>query len=139
MRRGLICAVLFMSFFAASAQTSFLRDAVARFDRALVSKDTVALNQILHKDLSYGHSNAWIETKKEMISNLKTGRISYSKIKSEGLKWVAEKDWATVRSTADIEYILDGKEGKLKLHVMQFWMKTNKGWQLVARQSAKLE
>lgn len=122
----------------ATAQTSFLKDAVAKFDKALVTKDTIVLKQILHKDLSYGHSNAWVETKSELIKNLYNGKLSYHKIESKDIKWAATKDWANVRSTAEIKYLLDGKEGELKLHVLQVWLKTNKGWQLVSRQSTKI-
>ncbi|MFN2457777.1 MAG: nuclear transport factor 2 family protein [Chitinophagaceae bacterium] len=121
------------------AQTSFLKDAVSKLDKALVSKDTIILKQLLHKDVSYGHSNAWIETKIDIIKNLYNGKISYSTIGNRDFTWTMSKDWAKVRSTADIEYTLDGKDGKLKLHVLQVWLKTNKGWQLLARQSTKIE
>ena len=137
MKKLLIILLLFVSN-VSLAQPSFLKDAVAKFDNALITKDTVVLKQILHKDLSYGHSNAWVETKKEMVENLYNGKISYKKIETSDLKWTASNDWANVRSTAEIEYMLDGKEGKLKLHVLQVWVKTKKGWQLLARQSTKI-
>jgi hypothetical protein len=121
------------------AQTTFLKQAVSKFDKALVEKDTIVLKQILHNDLSYGHSNAWIETRSDLIQNLHNGKISYHKIENKDFTWIAGKDWASVRSTADIKYTLDNKEGRLKLHVLQVWLKTNKGWQLLARQSTKIE
>jgi len=136
-KKLLIILLLFVSN-VSLAQPSFLKDAVAKFDNALITKDTVVLKQILHKDLSYGHSNAWVETKKDMVENLYNGKISYKKIETSDLKWTASNDWANVRSTAEIEYMLDGKEGKLKLHVLQVWVKTKKGWQLLARQSTKI-
>lgn len=108
-------------------------------DVALVTKDTVVLKQVLHEDLSYGHSNAWIETKKDLMKNLYNGKLSYSKVETKELKIAEGSTHANVRSTTEIEYLLYGKEGKLKLHVLQVWIKTNKGWQLLARQSAKLE
>lgn len=120
------------------AQSS-LKDAVAKFDAAVTSKDTIALKQLLHDDLSYGHSNAWIETKSDLMKNLYNGKLSYSKVETKDLNITESGDHANVRSTTEIEYLLDGKEGKLKLHVLQVWIKTNKGWQLIARQSAKLE
>ena len=123
----------------AVAQTSFLKDAVSKFDRALVLKDTVVLKQLLHKNLSYGHSNAWLETKTELLKNLYNGKLGYFKIESKDLQWTATKDWANVRSTAEIKYLLDGKEGELKLHVLQVWIKTNKGWQMISRQSTKMD
>jgi hypothetical protein len=121
-----------------SAQTEFLKQAAMKLDVALVKKDTVTLNQLLHKDLSYGHSNAWIENKQEMITHLVTGKMVYRKIKSKEQEWKTGKDWATVRSKTEIEYVLDGKNGSLELHVLQVWLKTNKGWQMLARQSTKM-
>lgn len=137
MRKLLIISLLFVSSVSV-AQTSFLKEAVAKLDKALVAKDTVVLKQILHKDLSYGHSNAWVEGKKDLMANLYNGKLTYQKIATKDLKWTTNKDCAIVRSTTEIEYLLDGKEGKLKMHVLQVWVKTNKGWQLLARQSTKL-
>jgi hypothetical protein len=34
--------------------------------------------------------------------------------------------------------VVNGTVFKMTLHVMQFWIKTKNGWQLIARQSAKL-
>ena len=136
--RCLLTISLVLSVLLSTAQTSFLKEAVSRLDRALVAKDTVVLKQLLHSDLSYGHSNAWVEGKKDMVANLYNGKITYKKIETGDMKWVAGKGHATVRSTTEVEYILDGSEGRLKLHVLQVWLKTNKGWQLLARQSTKI-
>ncbi len=66
------------------------------------------------------------------------GKLDYNKIDSKDLQWIVNKDWATVRSTAEVDFILDAKPANLKLHIMQVWLKTNKGWQMIARQSTKL-
>jgi hypothetical protein len=135
----IVVTILFLFVYSLSlAQTSFLKEAMAKLDKALIAKDTITLKQLLHKDLSYGHSNAWVETKEDVIKNLISGKLAYSKIESKDFLWTASKDWATVRTTSAINYLLDGEEGTLQLHVMQCWLKTNKGWQLIARQSTKL-
>lgn len=124
----------------AFAQPADLRAAAEKFDKALIEKDTVALKQLLHEGLNYGHSNAWVESKKEMIANLYNGKITYRKIESRDFVWSGTSPTlATVRSTANIEYVMDGKEGKLTLHVLQVWRKGRNGWQLLARQSTKIE
>lgn len=133
-----ILLILFLPLFSL-AQTSFLKEAASKFDKALVTKDTIVLKQLLHKDVTYGHSNGWVETKAEVIKNLVSGKLSYQKIKSENETWIIINSIATLRNTADINYILDGKSGELHLHVVKVWLKTNKGWQLLARQSTKIE
>ena len=135
----IVVTILYLFVYSLSlAQTSFLKEAMAKLDKALIAKDTITLKQLLHKDLSYGHSNAWVETKEDVIKDLISGKLAYSKIESKDFLWTASKDWATVRTTSAINYLLDGEEGTLQLHVMQCWLKTNKGWQLIARQSTKL-
>ncbi|MBA2328884.1 MAG: nuclear transport factor 2 family protein [Flavisolibacter sp.] len=121
-----------------SAQTSFLKDAAIKLDKALIQKDTVTLKQLLHNDVSYGHSNGWVETKGDIIKDLYNGKLAYKKIEHKNVIWAVGPDWGTVRSTDEINYILDGKPATLKLHVLNVWLKTGRGWQLVARQSTKL-
>jgi len=130
--------LLFLTSSFVFGQTSFLKDAVAKLDNALVGKDTITLKQLLHKDVSYGHSNGWVQTKEDVIKDFVSGKLAYTKIDSKDLKWITAKDWASVRSSAAVKFIMDGKETELNLHVLQVWLKTSKGWQLIARQSTKL-
>jgi hypothetical protein len=130
--------IAFITTTAVSAQTSFLKDAAVKLDKALIQKDTVTLKQLLHNDVSYGHSNGWVQSKNAIFKDLHNGKLTYKKIDHKDVKWTAGSDWGTVRSTDEIEYILDGKPATLKLHVLHVWFKTGRGWQLVARQSTKL-
>jgi hypothetical protein len=120
------------------AQTSFLKEAVAKLNKALIAKDTVVLKQLLHRDATYGHSNGWVETKADVINDLVTGKLTYSKIDTKNVKWIVNNNVATIRNSSEISFELDGKPGELHLHVVQVWLKTNKGWQLLARQSTKI-
>jgi hypothetical protein len=104
----------------------------------LVKKDTLVLKQLLHGELTYGHSNGWVESKEEVIKDLYSGRLAYQSIESSDFQWKTGSNWANVRSRAKVAYTMDGKQGELNLHILQVWLKTNKGWQLVARQSTKL-
>ncbi len=119
-------------------QTSFLKDAALKLDRALIKKDTVTLKQLLHKNASYGHSSGWVQTKQEVVSDFISGKLGYSKIENEESKWTVDKDWASLRTTTNVTVHVDGEAKDLKLHVLAVWWKTNKGWQLIARQSTKL-
>ncbi|MDQ3550766.1 MAG: nuclear transport factor 2 family protein, partial [Bacteroidota bacterium] len=110
-----------------SAQTSFLKEAAIKLEKALIQKDTVTLKQLLHNDVSYGHSNGWVETKGDIIKDLYNGKLAYKKIEHKSVIWAVGPDWGTVRSTDEINYILDGKPATLKLHVLNVWLKTGRG------------
>ena len=116
-----------------------LKEAMQKLDAALLQKDETILKLVLHKDLSYGHSNGWIESKNDVLNDLKSGKLVYNKIENSSSAIVnINKKWATVKTNTNAEGAVNGTAFKLTLHVMLFWMKTKNGWQLIARQSSKL-
>jgi len=116
-----------------------LKNAMQQLDKALLQKDEVVLKSILHKEVSYGHSNGWIQSKDDILNDFKSGKLTYNNIQnnSSAIVKISEK-YATVKTNTNAEGVVNGTEFKLTLHIMQFWVKTKKGWQLIARQSAKL-
>lgn len=137
MKVWIIIIVLLISS-VAYGQTSFLKDAVARLDKALIEKDTATLKQLLHKNVTYGHSSGWVETKEDVIKDLASGKLVYHTIKSDSITWKTDASWASMRSRTKVEVSLNNNRTELNLHILEVWLKTNKGWQLIARQSTKL-
>lgn len=64
--------------FAQQTAEEKLMTTVKEFHQALVNKNTVSINQQTDKALSYGHSNGWVENKKELIEHLEKGVSSLS-------------------------------------------------------------
>lgn len=127
-----------VSAFAQKADSKSLAKAVADFDKALINKDSVALNHLLNNDLQYGHSNGWIETKRDVIADLFNGKLIYKTIVPQSPEIKMEGKTAAVRTTSDIDVLLDGKPMAFKLKVLQVWVWKNKHWELFARQSVKI-
>jgi len=116
-----------------------LKNAMQQLDKALLQKDETILNSVLHKDLSYGHSNGWIQSKSDILNDFTSGKLTYSKIENNSSAIIIiNKEYATVKTNTNAEGVVNGTEFKLTLHIMQFWIKTKKGWQLITRQSTKL-
>jgi Domain of unknown function (DUF4440) len=115
-----------------------LKNAMQQLDKALLQKDETVLKSVLHKDLSYGHSNGWIQNKNDILNDFTSGKLTYNKIENNSSAIIViTKEYATVKTNTNAEGIVNGTAFNLKLHIMQFWIKTKKGWQLIARQSAK--
>ena len=109
-----------------------------QLDKALLGKDEVVLKQVLHKDVNYGHSNGWIQTKNDVLNDFKSGKLVYDKIENTSTLIIGiNKKWATVKTSTNAEGIANKAAFKITLHVMQVWMNTKNGWQLYARQSAR--
>ncbi|WP_276500956.1 nuclear transport factor 2 family protein [Terrimonas pollutisoli] len=123
----------------AQADSVGLKEAMRTLDKALMEKDSVALSKLLHNKVSFGHSNGWVQMGKEVWNDLVSGKLVYKRI-DNGYTTIAaiDKKWATVRMNIAAEGKLNDKVFAMNLHVLQVWMKTKKGWQLVARQSAKI-
>ena len=136
-----ILAFLFFGFVTGSfAQVDSvgLKEVMQQLDKALLQKDEELLQTVLHKDVSYGHSNGWIQSKSDIMNDFTSGKLVYSKIDNNSSAIVTiSKKYATVKTNTNAEGAVHGTIFKLTLHIMQFWIKTKKGWQLIARQSAK--
>jgi len=123
----------------AQIDSTGLKNAMQQLDKALLQKDETVLKSILHKDLSYGHSNGWIQSKSDILNDFTSGKLTYNKIENNSSAIIViTKEYATVKTNTNAEGVVNGTVFNLKLHIMQFWIKTKKyGWQLIARQSAK--
>ena len=141
MRRFLLSILVLFVINSSFAQvdSAGLKDAMQKLDKALLQKDEMVLTSVLHKDVSYGHSNGWIQSKSDIMNDFKSGKLTYNRIENNSSAIVnISKKYATVKTNTNAEGSVNGTAFKLTLHVMQFWIKTKKGWQLIARQSAKL-
>jgi hypothetical protein len=115
-----------------------LKEAMQKLDKALMEKNETVLKQVLHKNVSFGHSNGWIQRKDDILGDFKSGKLTYNKIENSSTAIIdISKKWATIKITTNAEGVVNGNTFKLTLHVLQVWMNTKKGWQLYARQSAK--
>jgi len=134
---GSLVLFLFNSSFA-QIDSIGLKNAMQQLDKALLQKDETVLRSVLHDDLSFGHSNGWIQSKNDILSDFASGKLTYNKIENNSSAIVKiSKGYATVKTNTNAEGVVNGTAFKLTLHIMQFWIKTKKGWQLIARQSAK--
>ena len=134
---GSLVLFLFNSSFA-QIDSIGLKNAMKQLDKALLQKDETVLRSVLHKDLSYGHSNGWIQNKNDILKDFTSGKLTYNKIENNSSAIIViTKGYATVKTNTNAEGVVNGTAFNLKLHIMQFWIKTKKGWQLIARQSAK--
>ncbi len=118
--------------------TTGLKKATVSFNRALMEKDSVVLKQLVADDISYGHSNLWLQSKQELIADLFNGKIDYKRIETGQESFTVNKDVIAVRSSTKVEGLLKGTAFSLNLQVLQVWKKVKSNWILIARQSVKL-
>jgi hypothetical protein len=137
--KGFVAILLFFVTAIATAQTDSIAigDRMNRLDKALIEKDTPAIKQLMHKSASFGHSNGWVQNRADVVKDMARDYLVYKKLENEQVQISAQDGWASVRMITKAAGIRDQKEFELTLHVLQVWIKTKNGWQLIARQSAK--
>ena len=140
MRFVLAILILLFVCFSGFAQkdTAAVLAAVIKLEKALVDKDTAALSALLHKDVAYGHSSGWVQTKKNVVDDMLSGFLEYKKFSDNSFLVDASKEKAIVKEKVTVSGVRDGKPFDLTLFVMEVWLQNKKGWQLYARQSTKL-
>ncbi len=123
---------------AQTADETKLVETVKEFHQALVKQNAVAINQQTDKAVSYGHSNGWVQSKKDLIKDFETGKISYQSFKEDSITVVMNDNMANVRFVADITASVNGTTvNNYHLKVLEVWVKKSKRWVLFARQAVK--
>lgn len=134
----LISLFVFASLFAQKADTVSLKKNIEALNQALIDRDSVTLKGLLDERLTYGHSNGWVETKRNVIEDLFNGKLLYSRIEQTAPQIIPDKGLASVRAVADVDVSLDGKGITLRLSILQVWIVKNGKWVLLSRQSGKV-
>jgi Domain of unknown function (DUF4440) len=133
----LIC---FFSFAQNKNEVQVLANVKALHQAIFVDKDSLALENLLAKDVTYGHSGGKLENRKEVIENCSHNKSTYTNM--GGISPISVNIYGTTAVTRYVltgtETKIDGKATELKLNILQVWVKEKKAWKMVARQAVKL-
>jgi hypothetical protein len=133
----ILFALVAVAAVAQTADEKKLIQTVKEFHQALVKQNDVAINQQTDKALSYGHSNGWVQSKKDLIKDFETGFISYQGYSEDSITLSMNENFANVRFIADITATMNAAQHTYKLKVLEVWVKKSKRWVLFARQAVK--
>jgi len=129
--------------FSASAQNSaaekFVNDFSVRKNQWLIQKNYDSLNLMMDKRCMYMHSNGWIQTADDVIQDLKSGKLVYNKMEITETTARQFESMVIVTGKGNFEGLVNDKAFNLKLMYTEVYVKRKASWQLVTRQSTKLE
>jgi hypothetical protein len=106
----------------------------------LVNKNYDSLNWILDAEVKYIHSNGWIQSKKEVIEDIKSGKLNYTSVEvQESSVSMFNKNCAVVTGKGIFKGLMpDKSEFNINLLYTEVYVKQKKNWKLVSRQACKL-
>lgn len=106
---------------------------------AMVAKDFVALDQIIHEDLYYIHSNGSVDTKATFIGALKDGNRHYDDITIDQSSVRVYGEVGIINAKCTYHRTDDqGEKNNLRLHYTSVYAKLDGRWQHVSWQSFKI-
>jgi len=91
----------------------------------------------LHKNLSLGHSNGWIETRESLLNSLKDSTVTYTEFKQRAPIEITDEteDRMILRRMLTATGKYKGEDFSADLNILEIWVKEHERWQLLARQS----
>jgi uncharacterized protein DUF4440 len=106
---------------------------------AMVKVDEAVLNKLLSDDLTYTHSSALLQTKKEFIDSLKGGAIKYVAITPAAADWKVRilGNVAVVNGAAAVHVIDHGNDLRFKIRYTNVHSNRSGSWQMVAWEATK--
>lgn len=132
--------VLIVLTFNSNAQTNKLNAvqvAISKLSAAMISADSIALDEITSSHLSYGHSGGHVEGKTEFIQKIVSGKSDFVTIDISDQTIDIVGKSAIVRHTLNATTNDNGKPGLVKLKVLLIFQKEKGVWKMIARQAVK--
>jgi hypothetical protein len=105
---------------------------------SLIGKDSVKLSNLLADDVTYGHSNALIQTKAQLIRDVMSGVQDYKSIEPAEMNVRVFDHTAIVNMKSSVKMIFNNNPLELNMYVTLVWIQKDGDWKLEARQSVKL-
>lgn len=106
--------------------------------KAILAKDTAALEKMLADDLVYGHATGIIDTKRSYIAKVKSGKQLYESLEQTKVKANVYENSAVTHSYMHVTGV--NQDGKFddKVMLIHFWVKQNGTWRLAGHQTTKV-
>ncbi len=106
--------------------------------RWMENKKLDSLNAILDDRTVYIHSNGWVQNKKEIIEDLRSGKLIMNSITVTEATARVYKGFVIVNGKGNFNAIVDGKPADVQLLYTEVYAKREKGWLLVSRHANRI-
>jgi hypothetical protein len=104
----------------------------------MISKQFDSLSLILDADLKYIHSNGWVESKEDLLANLKSDKLVYKQVLVSETKVTLTNHVAIVSGKGLFSVILENVKIEIPLMYSEIYVKKRGNWLLLHRHANKL-
>ena len=136
----LFCLFFFVGFSQTySKKEKALLIQVSKLDSLMENNNSKILD-LFSDDVSFGHSNGWIQNKDDFKTDFESGKVKYQSVKQTELKELKIKNkFANIRRIIAVKGLYKNETFEMKLSVLEFWIQQKGIWKLWSRQSVSLK
>ena len=122
-----------------SKKEKALLSQVLKLDSLMENNDSKIL-ELFSDDVSFGHSNGWIQNKDDFKTDFESGKVKYQSVKQSELKELKFKNkFASIRRIIAVKGLYKEEVFEMKLSILEFWIKQKGIWKLWSRQGVSLK
>lgn len=112
---------------------------VSKLDSLMQNNDPKILD-LFSEDVSFGHSNGWIQNYEDFKKDFETGKVKYQSVKQSELKELKFKNkFANIRRIIAVKGLYKNEIFTMNLSVVELWIREKGIWKLWSRQSVSLK
>jgi RecA-family ATPase len=104
----------------------------------LINKQLDSLENLLDDNLMYIHSNGWIESKQDVLDDLRLGKLVYTDVKTESTQVRMYKGAALVTGKGRFSGVNNGNVFDLNLLYTEVYVLKKKKWLLASRHANRM-
>jgi len=141
-RKVIISLLVFLVVVGSNAQAKREKEVLqlskAKF-RWLVSKNVDSLRYTLDERLTYIHSNGWVQSKRELIDDLLSGKLTYESIDIQEDSIRIYPKSAVVTGKGKFVASINGSANAYFLSYTETYVLQKREWKLVSRHASRLQ
>ena len=136
----LFCLFFFVGFSQTySKKEKALLIQVSKLD-SLMENNNSKILELFSDDVSFGHSNGWIQNKDDFKKDFESGKVKYQSVKQSELKELKFKNkFASIRRIIAVKGLYKEEVFEMKLSVLELWIRQKGIWKLWSRQGVSLK
>lgn len=107
---------------------------------SLMKNNDLEIVNLFAEDVSFGHSNGWIQNLDDFKKDFSSKKVMYKKIAQTEVSEIKKyKNTVSLRRIISVQGLYKNQDFEMKLGVLEIWIKRKSQWKLWSRQSVEIK
>jgi len=122
-----------------SKQQKQLLSQTKKLDSLMQNNDSKILN-LFESNVSFGHSNGWIQNLDDFKKDLSSRKVVYKEIKQTEVSEIKKfKNTFSIRRKIKVSGLYKNENFEMNLSLLEIWIRNKSAWKLWSRQSVEIK